>query len=259
MQVFLPISRHDPMRKFYSESIDIVPELRLDLYKYIASRLINFDQLVQMVTNVKWDAPALGVEYSPYVDFIGKEFKTFSQRIAAVSKTGCLPQIVLETLFDYNIKRMMEMLVEGYSRMKKCSSDGLAMMNLDFNVITMELEKLIPVRPIPHANFVGDYIKAFYLTQVDILPWIRQNHVSYTRKQLVTIVTMGLEGLKKKQRDELITIIDELKNEKKSGNENKMQSVMSSLRQSSPSLASIKSLGSSKLVNLEPQDKNNEK
>ncbi|XP_029692427.1 uncharacterized protein [Takifugu rubripes] len=53
---------------------------------------------------------------------------------------------------------------------KKCSNEGRALMQLDFQQFLMKLEKLTDLRPIPDKEFVETYIKAYYLTENENSP-----------------------------------------------------------------------------------------
>lgn len=65
----------------------------------------------------------------------------------------------------------------SYANVKKCSNEGRALMQLDFQQFLMKLEKLTDIRPIPDKEFVETYIKAYYLTENDMECWIKEHRV----------------------------------------------------------------------------------
>lgn len=65
----------------------------------------------------------------------------------------------------------------SYANVKKCSNEGRALMQLDFQQFLMKLEKLTDIRPIPDKEFVETYIKAYYLTENDMERWIKEHRV----------------------------------------------------------------------------------
>ena len=73
---------------------------------------------------------------------------------------------------------IMKMFVDGYSSIKKCSNEGRALMQLDFQQFVVKLEKLCDLRPIPDKDYVDAYIKAFYLPDSSIEKWIKEHPVS---------------------------------------------------------------------------------
>lgn len=66
----------------------------------------------------------------------------------------------------------------SYANVKKCSNEGRALMQLDFQQFLMKLEKLTDLRPIPDKEFVETYIKAYYLTENDMEQFIKNHRVS---------------------------------------------------------------------------------
>lgn len=69
-------------------------------------------------------------------------------------------------------------LSASYANVKKCSNEGRALMQLDFQQFLMKLEKLTDLRPIPDKEFVETYIKAYYLTENDMEQFIKNHRVS---------------------------------------------------------------------------------
>lgn len=70
----------------------------------------------------------------------------------------------------------------SYANVKKCSNEGRALMQLDFQQFLMKLEKLTDLRPIPDKEFVETYIKAYYLTENDMEQFIKNHRVRRGRK-----------------------------------------------------------------------------
>lgn len=70
------------------------------------------------------------------------------------------------------------LLSASYANVKKCSNEGRALMQLDFQQFLMKLEKLTDLRPIPDKEFVEIYIKAYYLTENDMEQFIKNHRVS---------------------------------------------------------------------------------
>lgn len=74
-----------------------------------------------MVANTKWDVKELGLEYNTYVDWIISEMETFGNKLSQETKDEIPPKI-LEKIWSQVICRVMESLVEGYSRVKKVTN-----------------------------------------------------------------------------------------------------------------------------------------
>uniref|UniRef100_A0A5F8HBV8 Syndetin C-terminal domain-containing protein n=1 Tax=Monodelphis domestica TaxID=13616 RepID=A0A5F8HBV8_MONDO len=101
-------------------------------------------------------------------------------------------------------------LLPSYANVKKCSNEGRALMQLDFQQFLMKLEKLTDIRPIPDKEFVETYIKAYYLTENDMERWVKE-HREYSSKQLTNLVTVCLGShINKKARQKLLAAIDDI-------------------------------------------------
>ena len=66
----------------------------------------------------------------------------------------------------------------SFSQAKKCSNEGRALMQLDYQQFLTKLGKLTELRPIPDHEYVETYIKAYYLTESDMECWIQEHRVS---------------------------------------------------------------------------------
>ena len=66
----------------------------------------------------------------------------------------------------------------SFSQAKKCSNEGRALMQLDYQQFLTKLGKLTDLRPIPDHDYVETYIKAYYLTETDMERWIQEHRVS---------------------------------------------------------------------------------
>ncbi|KAL7306217.1 hypothetical protein TKK_0001657 [Trichogramma kaykai] len=68
-------------------------------------------------------------------------------------------------------------LVEGYSNAKVCSTGGRALMQLDFIQLTSNFESITNLKPMPYQEYVLTFIKAFYLSEENLESWIKQQSV----------------------------------------------------------------------------------
>uniref|UniRef100_A0A3B3HCA9 VPS50 EARP/GARPII complex subunit n=1 Tax=Oryzias latipes TaxID=8090 RepID=A0A3B3HCA9_ORYLA len=142
--------------------------------------------------------------------FYSQEFEQFNKRLGEVSRHVRIPLPVSNVLWEHCIRLANRTLVEGYANVKKCSNEGRALMQLDFQQFLMKLEKLTDLRPIPDKEFVETYIKAYYLTENDMEQFIK-NHREYSMKQLANLVNVCLGShINKRARQKLLAAIDDI-------------------------------------------------
>ena len=88
---------------------------------------------------------------------------------------------------------------------KKCTNEGRALMQIDFQQFLIKVNKMTTVRPIPEKEMVEEYIKADHLSEPALEQWIK-NREEYTMKQLTSLITCIVTD--KKSRLRMIDVIE---------------------------------------------------
>ncbi|KAM9308738.1 syndetin isoform 2-T2 [Gastrophryne carolinensis] len=210
LDAVMPAAKKPFLQQFYSQTVSTASELRKPIYWIVAAKAIDYEQLLLLMTNVKWDVKEIMSQHNIYVDSLLKEFEQFNKKLAELSKHVRIPLPVSNILWEHCIRLTNRTLVEGYANVKKCSNEGRALMQLDFQQFLMKLEKLTDIRPIPDKEYVETYIKAYYLTENDMERWIKE-HREYSTKQLSNLVSVCLGShINKKARQKLLAAIDDM-------------------------------------------------
>lgn len=206
----MPAAKKPFLQQFYSQTVSTASELRKPIYWIVAARAIDYEQMLLLMATVKWDVKEIMSQHNVYVDALLKEFEQFNKRLNDVSRQVRIPLPVSNILWEHCIRLANRTIVEGYANVKKCSNEGRALMQLDFQQFLMKLEKLTDIRPIPDKEFVETYIKAYYLTENDMERWIKE-HREYSTKQLTNLVNVCLGShINKKARQKLLAAIDDV-------------------------------------------------
>ncbi|XP_038176299.1 syndetin [Arvicola amphibius] len=210
LDAVMPAAKKPFLQQFYSQTVSTASELRKPIYWIVAGKAIDYEQMLLLMTNVKWDVKEIMSQHNIYVDALLKEFEQFNKQLSEVSKRVRIPLPVSNILWEHCIRLANRTIVEGYANVKKCSNEGRALMQLDFQQFLMKLEKLTDIRPIPDKEFVETYIKAYYLTENDMERWIKE-HREYSTKQLTNLVNVCLGShINKKARQKLLAAIDDI-------------------------------------------------
>uniref|UniRef100_A0A8C5BDB7 VPS50 subunit of EARP/GARPII complex n=1 Tax=Gadus morhua TaxID=8049 RepID=A0A8C5BDB7_GADMO len=206
----MPAVKKPFLQQFYSQTVSTASELRKPIYWIVAAKAIDYEQMLLMMSGVKWDIREIMSQHNVYVDILLKEFEQFNAQLGDVSRQVRIPLAVSNVLWEHCIRLANRTLVEGYANVKKCSNEGRALMQLDFQQFLMKLERLTDLRPIPDKEFVETYIKAYYLTENDMEQFIK-NHREYSMKQLANLVNVCLGShINKKARQKLLSAIDDI-------------------------------------------------
>ena len=132
----LPESRLTSLEQFYAHSVDIVEDLRLFMYRNIAQHLVALDTVPSMVEKVKWDATTSHEEQE-------RHYVVHIKKGACLRKQGCFPHRCRTLMWEAIVLHVMDdVLLEGYSRIKKCSPEGRAVMDLDLQTVVVAVEQL---------------------------------------------------------------------------------------------------------------------
>ncbi|KAK2499403.1 hypothetical protein MC885_002845 [Smutsia gigantea] len=211
LDAVMPAVKKPFLQQFYSQTISTASELRKPIYWIVAGKAIDYEQMLLLMANVKWDVKEIMSQHNIYVDALLKaiqgnkiiawdtlesvneteravkflwcanfwqcEFEQFNRRLNEVSKRVRIPLPVSNILWEHCIRLANRTIVEG---------------------------------PIPDKEFVETYIKAYYLTENDMERWIKE-HREYSTKQLTNLVNVCLGShINKKARQKLLAAIDDI-------------------------------------------------
>eukprot|EP00245_Coleochaete_scutata_P015267 TRINITY_DN6732_c0_g3_i1.p1 TRINITY_DN6732_c0_g3~~TRINITY_DN6732_c0_g3_i1.p1 ORF type:complete len:174 (-),score=39.02 TRINITY_DN6732_c0_g3_i1:314-763(-) len=145
------------------------------------------------------------MEHNAYVEQLLAEFRGY---VAKLGVAGVSMEIQ-DQLLEYGVDTVCEVLVEGYSRVKRCNNEGRALMSLDLQVLLNGLQVLLQSRTKPNMQIVENYIKAFYLPETEYLHWAR-THPEYTKSQIIGMISLvaSTYNWKRKTRVDLIDKIE---------------------------------------------------
>lgn len=196
------------LQHFYSQTIAVSFEVRKPVYANVAWRAINDKTVLDLMSRVDWEVKDVVCEHSSYVNYLIGELQQFAKRLENLRNVIHIPEEAYNSLWDNLIYLLSNLLVEGFSAAKKCSTGGRALMQLDFIQLISKLEAITTVRPIPYRDLVEAYIKAYYQPEEDLESWIKE-HSEYSVKQLMALVSCVCQN-NKKSRQRLTALIDEL-------------------------------------------------
>ncbi|XP_027084711.1 uncharacterized protein [Coffea arabica] len=192
---------------FYAHLVDAVPDLTQHVHKTTARLLLHINGYIDRITNAKWEVRELGMEHNGYVDLLLGEFKHYTTRLAH----GGIRKEVQDLLLEYGVEIVAEALIEGLSRVKKCTNEGRALMSLDLQVLINGLKHIVSFDVRPKLQIVEAFIKAFYLPETEYVHWARA-HPEYTKSQIVGLINLvaTMNGWRRRARLEVLERIDSL-------------------------------------------------
>ena len=132
-----------------------------------------------------------------------------------MSSSMKLPTLLLEYTWNEVVRSAFLLLLEGYSKIDNCSTEGRSLMSMDLATLSHgltpqalkdEIEDDHPnISPPPKAcreemmRYVDTYIKVFYFPNDEILNWVKDNAVDYHKDHCTSLVTSKAAGANDKK------------------------------------------------------------
>lgn len=187
----------------------VAPDLRQPVYFFVSVKGVDYEKILSQMSFVRWDVREIMSQHNEYVNLMLHEMNIFNNRVMAVQRDHLgieIPKEAQNLLWEQLLRLMNRTFIEGFSHAKKCTNEGRALMQLDYQHFLTKIKNFTTVRPIPERELVDEYIKAFYLTEPALEQWIKCRK-EYTTKQLVSLISCVTPD-NKKGRNKLIAAID---------------------------------------------------
>lgn len=206
LQAMLLQSNPAIVEDFYTHFVDAAQDLTQHIHRTTARTLLHINGYIDRIANAKWEVKELGLEHNGYVDLLLGEFKHYRTRLVH----GGIQKEVQDLLLEYGVEIVAETLVEGLSRVKRCTDEGRALMSLDLQVLINGLQHFVSSDNVkPKFQIVDTFVKAYYLPETEYVHWGR-THQEYSKSQIVGLVNLvaTMKGWKRKTRLEVVEKIE---------------------------------------------------
>ncbi|XP_047317109.1 syndetin [Impatiens glandulifera] len=206
LQAMLLQSNPAIVEDFYTHFVDAAQDLTQHIHRTTARTLLHINGYIDRIANAKWEVKELGLEHNGYVDLLLGEFKHYRTRLVH----GGIQKEVQDLLLEYGVEIVAETLVEGLSRVKRCTDEGRALMSLDLQVLINGLQHFASSDSVkPKFQIVDTFVKAYYLPETEYVHWARI-HQEYSKSQIVGLVNLvaTMKGWKRKTRLEVVEKIE---------------------------------------------------
>lgn len=168
---------------------EAIAQLRTFIYRCTAPRLVRASSIVRLVESQVWHHNVIREEANPYTERICVLCRRIWEKIRGPEERGSakldgldnmyIPSEAKVLIWTEVAQCIMGTLLEGFSRIDKCSTEGRSLMSMDLQAIQVGLDEILRVRPARGRAYVENYIKAFYYGQVDVMSWVEKNYKFY--------------------------------------------------------------------------------
>lgn len=197
------LSNIESLQRYSSAFSKVVPTLVRVSTQIACQRAMNGSEIVSNMTcnEAAWEESKLNEEPSDYVESICERCALFW---GFLSTSGKLPDKAMAFTWSGLLTAAYSSMLEGFSRISFCSTEGRALMTLDVasfcsgvtpQAVKERLDRRYlsakPVRNPPVLSkgmaYVDTYIKVFYYPDKDALEWIRKNYNRYRPNHILAL------------------------------------------------------------------------
>lgn len=208
LEHLVPQTNKIMLQQFYAQNITSASHLRKPVYMAVVAQAFDLRQILVCMSKINWEIKDVMSQHNSYIDMILREVQIFRLRLEEVAHKVPIANEVYRVLWESIAHIVTHTLVQGFSDAKKCSNGGRALMQLDFTQFLSKFEKISSLRPVPHKEYVENYVKAYYLPESELEKWIR-DHSEYSSKHLFGLVSCACQN-NKKSRQRLLQVIEDL-------------------------------------------------
>eukprot|EP00550_Attheya_septentrionalis_P001917 CAMPEP_0198287380 /NCGR_PEP_ID=MMETSP1449-20131203/6221_1 /TAXON_ID=420275 /ORGANISM="Attheya septentrionalis, Strain CCMP2084" /LENGTH=1679 /DNA_ID=CAMNT_0043985327 /DNA_START=160 /DNA_END=5199 /DNA_ORIENTATION=- len=207
------ISSCDAIGSYTNSLVESVPTLFSLCTRMASLQAIDASNVVQQITVVgsRWEESRLFEHANDYVEDLCEVCASLWKNLSSVCGPR-LPMPVRTLGWTYILSSAYLSLMEGFSRVLQCSTEGRALMSIDLATLASGissrsiLERLegshsdfVLERPpsvdLPSGKlYVDTYVKVFYYPEEDAMRWIIDNHESYQQNHSIGLIICGIGG-----------------------------------------------------------------
>ncbi|CAH0491220.1 unnamed protein product [Peronospora farinosa] len=199
------------MDEMYERNYTVARELRSFMHSTIATRLVDIPALLESVFAVSWDITYISDQHNEYIVHLVQQCGEVWEGLQILAN-GSIPIDAREDIWAAMVQTMIDTLLQAFSTASNPTPQGRALMLLDLHALLNGLDRInhISSRAVPRGReHVGNYIKAFYYDEYELLKWVQDNKTLYSKVLFANLLKNGIGStLEIKKLRELVLEID---------------------------------------------------
>lgn len=102
-----------------------------------------------------------------------------------------------------------DILLEGFSKIRKCSTEGKALMTMDVAMLQDGLDNIHSCRPPRGKLYMDNFILATYMTEENTIKWVQEFWQAYAYRHIHGLLTLNLSSvLNSKRLKDAVSILE---------------------------------------------------
>ena len=190
----------------------ISSQLQGMIYRTMCPQLITQSTLVPLIIDSQgWDSKKQREQPHDWVDLLVFNCRHVWEYLLNQQDSAETSELVREQLWIELCQSAFDTVIEAYSKLRKTTTQGRALMSLNVSALHNALDAIHSCRPPRGKHHIDNYIRAFYMSEPDMLQWINENWMSYCYRHLHGLLTQTMSSmvLNKKFKD-AVAMLDTL-------------------------------------------------
>ena len=193
----------------------VIPTLTQIARSISCNRAMGGAQVVEGIIKVGsgWEESKLHEHSNDYVEDLCDRCSLI-WGFLSISTT--LPTAALKITWEHLVSTSYMSILDGFSRVPVCSTEGRALMALDLasfasgispGSVAERLEHAVElanrppqIEPLFDMRYVDTYIKVFYYPKDDVMNWIAENYPNYKLNHVLALVVAASRGMHEEQQ-----------------------------------------------------------
>lgn len=207
----LPSAANSKCLQYAEQVLMVARQLTALLYKSACPQLIQQPATLASIVDCAWDSKKMREQQHDWVDRLVANCRQVWEFIMMSDELADSSSLLREQVWLELCQAAFDVMLEGYSRVRKCSSEGRAMMNMDLFALHEGLNAVHLCRPPRGKHYIDAYLRAFYLSEDDLLTWVQENWQAYAYRHVHGLLSQTLSSmLANKKFKDAVVVIDAL-------------------------------------------------
>jgi len=215
-----------PLQAYCRTVLDVTPTLATVARQIACNRAVAGADVVKEIIKVGpgWKECKLHEFCNDYVEDLCERCSLTWGYLAVSAK---LPPAAMKITWEHIVSTAYMSLLDGFSRVPFCSTEGRALMALDLASLASglspasvaeRLESVVLANKPPSVNpdcnmrYVDTYIKVFYYPKDDVMDWIAEHHKSYKLNHALALAIASATGNPEQSPERtLVDLVEDVK------------------------------------------------
>eukprot|EP01034_Spumella_vulgaris_P021596 gene21596-27634_t len=197
----------------YVDQIQMVAgELRALVYRAVCPQMIKHYSILSLISECSWDTRKLRDAHHEWVDLLVKNCEeVWNYMVLTEDQFAESSALVREQVWLEVCQCAFDLLLDGYSRVRKCSSEGRAAMTMDVFAVHEGLNRTHLCRPPRGKHHLDSYLHMSFLSDEDMMSWIAENWQSFAYRHIAGMVAQTMTSvLSSKKLKDAMAVVDSL-------------------------------------------------